>query len=227
MSLILLRRHIQIILCLFIINCGTTVPQRFTFSPKEKKLQYKNIPKTLALETIQDLRPEDKETRWGYVFIPFVLWETDESNRRYTDQFLYGKMDFVLTQGLKKELLSYKNLKEVYVATETDSKDADYLIRGKILKTYHKNTFSLYGLSIFGIFVALFGIPLEHFYFETATEFELLEVKTNKVLLSKKYPETDSSLRNLFMESYKEKMINIWQNQLESFAKDCMNVLSK
>ncbi|MBK8397232.1 MAG: hypothetical protein IPL26_18605 [Leptospiraceae bacterium] len=217
---------IQISLCLFLFHCS--VGEKFSFSPKEKKLPYKNIPKSLAFETFQDLRPEDKKTRTGYIFIPFVFWETNESNKRKTDELLYGKKDFALTQGLKKELLSYKNLNEVYIASETDnSKDADYLVRGKILKTFYKNTFTLYGFSIFGIFLFPLGLPIEHFYFETYTEFELVEVKTNKILLTKKNPRKDSSLRNVYMKSYHNTIIKIWQNQLESFAKDCMDVLRK
>jgi hypothetical protein len=201
--------------------------QRFNFSPKEKISGNQKIVKSLAIETFQDLRPKDIESRLGYFFIPFVLWETNETNRRHIDHFAFYKIDLVLTHALKKEFSSYGKFKEVYVATESDSKDADYLVRGKILKTYRKETNTLYGLSIFGIFLFPFGLPFSHHHFEGDFEFELVEAKTNKTLLSKKYPASFSGLRNIYMESIQEKMNTVLQNQLETFAKDCIEVLSK
>ncbi len=222
----MIYRHISIILLLLMINC-VNMQDRFIFSPKERKLQNQNIPKSVAIETLQDLRPKDIETRNGYVFIPFVLWETMEAHRRGIDHLAFYKMDLVLTHALKKEFSSYGKFKEVYIATESDSKDADYLVRGKILKTYRKETNSLYGLSIFGIFLFPFGLPFSHNQLDVKFEFELVEAKTNKTLLTKKYPASVSGLQNFYMESFQNKMNTVLQNQLEAFAKDCIEVLSK
>ena len=226
MKLIFLRQIISILLCFFLFNC--TLLQRSIFLPKEKKLQYQKIPKTLTIEKFQDLRAAvEMDETYGFILIPFVFWETLESPRWNGNNAVSGKLELVLPHALKKEILSYNNLNEVYVATESDSKEADYLVRGKILKTYHEHTSTLYGLSIFGIIFWAVGIPYEYSLIEMETEFELVEVKSNKILLTKKYPRRDSSLRNVYMKSYHHTMINIWQNQLESFAKDCMEVLSK
>jgi hypothetical protein len=225
MNLTLFKRLIQIILFLLIFNCN--MQQRFNFSPKEKKSGNQKIVKSLAIETFQDLRPKDIESRIGYFFIPSVFWESREWQRRDIDRFTFYKMDLVLTHALKKEFLSYKNLKEVYVATESDSKDVDYLVRGKVLKTFRKETDTLYGLSVFGIFLYPFGLPFSHNQLDTEFDFELVEAKTNKTLLSKKYPARISGLQNIYMESFQNKMNTILQKQLESFAKDCMDVLNK
>ena len=225
MNLTLIKRLIQIILFLYILNCN--IQQRFNFSSKEKKSGIQKIVKSLAIETFQDLRPKDIESRIGYFFIPFVLWETMEAHRRGIDHFVFYKMDLVLTHALKKEFLSYKNLKEVYIATESDSKDADYLVRGKILKTYRKETDTLYGLSIFGIFLFPFGLPFSYNQLDTEFEFELVEAKNNKALLSKKYTDSISGLQNIYMESFQNKMNRVIENQLETFAKDCIDVLNK
>ncbi len=225
MNLFYNKRYIVIILILFLINCN--IQHRFVFSPKEKKSQDQKIVKSLTIEIFQDLRPKDIETRFGYVFIPFVLWETNETNRRHIDNFTFHKIDLVLTHALKKEFSSYKKFKEVYVATESDSKEADYLVRGKILRTYTQETNTIYGLSVFGIFLFPLGLPFSHHQLDTEFEFELVEVKTNKTLLSKKYPAKFSSFENLYSESFVKKANPFIEKQLETFAKDCMDVLNK
>lgn len=226
MKFIFSRQIFILLLCFFLFNC--TLSQRSIIVSKEKKIQYQKIPKAVAIEKFQDLRAAvEMDEMYGFILIPFVFWETLESPRWDANNAVSGKLELVLSHALKKEFLSYNNLKEVYVATESDSKEADYLIRGKILKTNGKKIQTLYGLSIFGILIWAIGMPIEYSVFESETEFELVEVKTNKVLLSKNYPLKASRLRNVYMDSYERNMKDIWQNQLESFAKDCMDVFSK
>lgn len=225
MSLTLIKRLIQIILFLYIVNCN--IQQRFNFSSKEKKSGNQKIVKSLAIETFQDLRPKDMESRIGYFFIPFVFWESSEWHRRDIDRFTFYKIDLILAHALKKEFSSYGKFKEVYVTTESDSKDSDYLVRGKVLKTFRKETDTLYGLSIFGIFLFPFGLPFSYNQLDTEFEFELVEAKTNKTLLSKKYTDSISGLQNIYMESFQNKMNTVLQKQLESFAKDCIDVMNK
>jgi hypothetical protein len=209
-------RYILIILLLPMINC-VNIQHRFTFSPKEKRIQNQNIPKSVAIETFQDLRPKDMESRIGYFFIPFVFWESSEWHRRDIDRFTFYKIDLILAHALKKEFSSYGKFKEVYVTTESDSKDSDYLVRGKVLKTFRKETDTLYGLSIFGIFLFPFGLPFSYNQLDTEFEFELVEAKTNKTLLSKKYTDSISGLQNIYMESFQNKMNRVIENQLETF----------
>lgn len=225
MNLTFFKQHIPIIFCLLILNCN--IQQRFNFFPKEKKFGNQKILKSLAIEIFQDLRSKDIESRFGYFFIPLVFWEKNETNRRHIDHFTFYKIDLVLTHALKKEFSSYEKFKEVYVATESDSKEADYLVRGKILKTYTKETNTLYGLSIFGIFLFPFGLPFSHHQLDTEFELELVEVKTNKTLLSKKYPAKFSSFENLYSESFVKKANPFIEKQLETFAKDSIEILSK
>ncbi len=90
MNLTLFKRLIQIILFLLILNCN--MQQRFNFSPEEKKSGNQKIVKSLAIETFQDLRPKDIESRIGYFFIPFVFWESREWQRRDIDRFTFYKM---------------------------------------------------------------------------------------------------------------------------------------
>ncbi len=201
--------------------------QRFNFSPKEKVLQSHSIPKSLAIETFQDLREKDVETRVGYFFIPFVFWETDSSYKRMFEPYAFYQTNKVLTYTLKKEIQSYQKFKEVYVATESDISDADYLLRGKILKTNIRRAYTLYGLSVFGVFLFPFGLPYSHHQLDTEFEFELVEAKTNKTLLSKKYPARISAFENLYSESFVKKANPFIEKQLETFAKDCIEVLSK
>ena len=225
MNLTLLKRHIFIILTLLFINCN--IQHRFIFLPKQKKIDTEIIQKSFAIELMQDLRQKDYETEIGYIFIPFVLWETDNSHKRIFEPSAFYQTNKVLTYALKKEIQSYQKFKEVYVATESDSKDADFILHGKILKTDIKRTYTLYGLSVFGIYLLPFGLPFYHHQLDTEFEFELVEAKTNKTLLSKKYPAKFSVFENLYSESFVKKANPFLEKQLETFAKDCMDVLNK
>ncbi|MBK9503222.1 MAG: hypothetical protein KBF99_03110 [Leptospiraceae bacterium] len=225
MNLTLLKRLILIFLMFFFINCN--IQNRFFFIPKPKKIESEKISKSFAIELMQDLRQKDYETDMGYILFPFVLWETDNSHKRIFEPFAFYQTNKVLTYALKKEIQSYQKFKEVYVATESDSKDADFILRGKILKTDIKRTYTLYGLSVFGIYLLPFGLPFSHHQLDTEFEFELVEAKTNKTLLSKKYPAKFSAFENLYSESFVKKANPFLEKQLESFAKDCMDVLNK
>jgi hypothetical protein len=83
----------------------------------------------------------------------------------------------------------------------------------------------LYGLSVFDIYLLPFGLPFYHHQLDT--EFELVEAKTNKTLLSKKKPAKFSAFENLYSESFVKKANPFLEKQLESFAKDCIDILNK
>ena len=213
-------------LLFFFINCSN-IQDRFVFSPKEKNFENQKKIKSLAIEIMQDLRPLDEKDRFGFILIPLIFWETNESYKRDFDPYLFFRAHTVLSHAIKKIFFSYGKFEEVYVAKESEGKDADYLIRGKILKTKISKTSTFYGLSIFGALFYSLGLPTSYDSIETEFEFELIEAKTNKTLLSKKYYSEYTYLHNIYMDSFQIKANEFLEKQLESIAKDCIDVLNK
>jgi len=86
---------------------------------------------------------------------------------------------------LAEELRSSKLFKDAFFDFKTGSNDL--LIKGRILSTNYKGKIISYGLGVFGPYFWFLGAPAFSIDNDLKIHIECLDIKTNKVLLSKEY----------------------------------------
>lgn len=214
-----------LILFLLIVNCG--VRDRFIFSPSVSTEPENKIAKTIAIEEFKDFRDSEEENLVGYSLIPFYFYEIDKSNQDQFNKFAYNKTNIVIPLAIRKEIQTYNRFQDVYFQTESDSKDSDYIIQGKLLKTEVKKAITVYGLSIFGVYLSLLGLPMTYTEIDVEFEISLLERKSNRILVSRRYEGKKDYLGNLYTQHYLIDANSLLDKIIKSFAKDCIDVLSK
>jgi hypothetical protein len=214
-----------IFLILNFVNCGNR--NRFLFIPSRNVTIDTKIAKTISIETFKDLREPEIDNYRLFIFIPLFFYETEESTKDHFNSFTYDKPGTVIPLTLRKEIQSYKHFLDVYVQSESDLNDADYIIQGKLLKTEFLRSQTAYGLSVLGICAWIFGLPMTYTEIDLEFEISLLERKSNRIILIKRYTATKTEIQNLYQRDFLINANSLLDKIIKSFAKDCVDVLSK
>lgn len=190
---------------LFILSCSTADENNsyksFSFTPSYKKTSTFKSKKRIAIQTFLDEREKENLTYSGLLFIPFVPYANEyynkpESDSRFSlDLFLEAE----LAKAMETELADYSVFEKVFYTDRTYPKDADYLIRVRIMKNQMYIKRSLYGINTLAL-VNLFFIwglvlmELDFYNLKLDFELELIDIKTKQIVFKKNFKKEEADI---------------------------------
>ncbi|MBP7280026.1 MAG: hypothetical protein KBA66_00520 [Leptospiraceae bacterium] len=218
---------------LLFVHCQTNLKSNDSF-PIQKNIANLKTDKNLIKknEVIAITPLVDRRTEifidGALIFIPLVLWETNEYDSHGESGVFQITKDY--TYAIHDELNSYPFFSEIYITEKNDFKDANYIVKGEIYSTKQKITETLFGMSLLGIFPRLLGIPFKYTVIELEMKLEFINAKNNKILFSKKYKRIRTKLISVYMTRIKnlpeaKTSLQPYQEIISEFVEDSLKTI--
>lgn len=172
-----------VLLCIFFtFSCAHNV-RSFQFTATEKNSQYQMENKKLLILFPIDKRKIGNDVRPPNIHaIPFFLWWTYEFERPDNLHYFGFRPKEDIAWALRDEYETYKFFSSITIGETIDAKKYDYYINTEIseIKNTEVNTF--YGISFYGIYPMLLGLPVEFIKNSVKLKISIIEPKTNKII---------------------------------------------
>lgn len=187
------------------------------YSPSGKIYDSKFQDKTILILPFEDKRENEKKQAVGLPLIPFYFFETIHFTKKGSSLRLVDSDK--LQYALKNQMRYSKLFGESFQAYNKKNETYDYYIHAKIHSLNFKRTFTLYGLSIFGIYLYFLGLPALYDDFDMNLEFCLYDKNENLILI-KNYHSITFHVENLYSKSFDRKLESILSKNFNRFIEE-------
>ncbi|TGL99936.1 hypothetical protein [Leptospira jelokensis] len=179
-----MMKTIQIILILGLINCNTQ--SSFIYKPSYQKASV-TLPYSITINTFVDKRKSENTNNQLLVLIPFVPYGTATVNQFENDlQPFIIKPTRDIQEAIADEIDSRNLFKNISLSNKFEQKNSDFKIDGEILETTRIGKMTTYMLGPFGVYLWIFGAPIEYSFSQIRIKYRLID-KYNKIVLEKEF----------------------------------------
>ena len=174
------------LLALLCSGCASDLKWKYTPAPPLNRSPL--FGNTVMVSPFADSRPTEDIDHQGWIFIPIILY-ADSVYNRLDATFPESKVRFNPTEDLAKAVATELHNRRFFesVTFTPEDKGGELILRGEVTSTRLESRAYPYGLSIFGVYLWLVGLPAGAVSNQLGFTLTLEEPRTQTILWQKSY----------------------------------------